>query len=97
MRPICAFYQPAYYKIRISGVLSQDQLGDCHKLTAIVQPGSETLLVGAVADQRELHDILARILSRGLGLLSLHRIETVAGVLAVFSACNSMGQSLAYG
>lgn len=73
------FNRPAHYRIRVSGALEQEQLGDFGTLAVIPQSGDETLLVGSVADQWALHGLLARISSLGLGLLLLQRVETVSG------------------
>jgi hypothetical protein len=71
------------YEIRIQGRLQPEWSAWFDSLTIInsVQAtrGSETLLVGPVADQAALHGLLAKIRDLGLPLLSLTLIEPLGG------------------
>jgi hypothetical protein len=71
------------YEIRIQGRLQPEWSAWFDGLTIIssrhATRGGETLLVGPVADQAALHGLLAKIRDLGLPLLSLTRMEPVAG------------------
>jgi hypothetical protein len=67
-----AYATPAFYQIRVKGILDQSWSDWFGSLTVTEQNG-ETLLAGQVIDQAALHGILAKINDLGLVILSVER------------------------
>jgi hypothetical protein len=63
------------YEIRIKGRLGPEWSTWFNGLTVTNQPGGETILSGAVADQAALHGLLIKVRDLGLPLLSVRRVE----------------------
>jgi hypothetical protein len=64
---------PARYEIRVDGVLD-GRWGDWFGGLQVEDDGSQTVIVGRLADQPALHGLLARIRDLGLCLISVRRI-----------------------
>lgn len=62
------------YEIVIQGHLDQRRLEQFAPLAATLLPTGETLLVGPVLDQADLHGLLTRIRDLGVPLLRLQRL-----------------------
>ena len=60
------------YAIRIKGTLGETVLGAFPELEPVYQ-GSDTILVGQLADQPALHGVLAQIEALGLELVEVWR------------------------
>ena len=65
---------PARYEIRVDGVLD-GRWADWFGGLKVKDDGSQTIIVGRLADQPALHGLLARIRDLGLCLLSVRRID----------------------
>lgn len=65
---------PARYEIRVDGVLGA-RWADWFGGLRVENDGSQTVIVGLLADQPALHGVLAKIRDLGLCLLSVHRID----------------------
>ncbi len=65
---------PASYEIRIRGTLGQPLVAAFGDFTASVR-SPETILSGAIPDQRALHVLLERIGSLGLELLEVRQLR----------------------
>jgi hypothetical protein len=65
---------PARYEIRVDGVLDV-RWADWFGGLRVENNGSQTVIVGVLADQPALHGVLAKIRDLGLCLLSVHRID----------------------
>ena len=63
------------YQIKIKGNLDSKWSDWFDGFTIIPQADDETLLTGPVADQADLHGLLAKIRDLGLPLLSVKRVE----------------------
>jgi len=63
-----------WYEIRVQGRLGPEWSAWFDGLAISQQPGGETTLAGAVADQAALHGILIKIRNLGLPLLSVRRV-----------------------
>lgn len=66
------YESPAFYQIRVNGILDQGWSDWFGSLTVTEQNG-ETLLEGQVIDQAALHGILAKINDLGLTIISVER------------------------
>lgn len=66
------YESPAFYQIRVNGILDQSWSDWFGSLTVTEQNG-ETLLEGQVIDQAALHGILAKINDLGLTIISVER------------------------
>lgn len=66
---------PENYEIRVKGRLGPEWSAWFDGLTVTSQPGGETVLSGAIADQAALHGLLIKIRDLGLPLLSVRRVE----------------------
>ena len=64
------------YQIRVKGDLDRKWSDWFDGFAITPQAGHETLLTGPVADQADLHGLLAKIRDLGLPLLSVRRVET---------------------
>jgi hypothetical protein len=71
------FGQQSLYRIRLKGALSSKWADWFDGFTITPQANSETLLVGSVADQADLHGLLAKIRDLGLPLLLVERVKEV--------------------
>jgi hypothetical protein len=63
---------PAYYEIRVRGLLGTTLLGAFPHLHARAD-GTQTVLTGPLADQSALYGLLAQLEALGLELLELRR------------------------
>jgi hypothetical protein len=63
---------PAYYEIRVRGLLGTALLGAFPHLHARAD-GTQTVLTGPLADQSALYGLLAQLEALGLELLELRR------------------------
>ena len=71
------FGRQARYRIRVKGTLSCKWADWFDGFTMTPQANSETLLVGSVADQADLHGLLTKIRDLGLPLLLVEHLEEV--------------------
>lgn len=71
------FGQQAIYRIRVQGTLSSKWADWFDGFTITPQADNETLLVGSVADQADLHGLLTKIRDLGLPLLLIERVKEV--------------------
>ena len=65
----------AIYQIKLKGHLDSKWSDWFDGFSIIPQADDETLLTGPVADQADLHGLLAKIRDLGLPLLSVKRVE----------------------
>jgi hypothetical protein len=65
---------PAYYEIRVAGILPPEALLDFERLTAVVEP-VETVLHGPLTDQAALHGLLARLETFGVQVIEVRRLH----------------------
>ena len=65
---------PARYEIRVDGILD-DRWADWFGGLQVSSNGSQTVIVGVLADQPALHGVLAKIRDLGLCLISARRLE----------------------
>lgn len=81
---------PAEYVIRLDGHLDQ-HWADGFGLVLAHDPNGTTTLTGAVADQAELHGILARVRDLGLTLISLAAADptTPLGLRRAETSCRA--------
>jgi len=63
---------PARYEIRVDGVLD-DRWADWFGGLQVSSEGTQTVIVGVLADQPALHGVLAKIRDLGLCLISVSR------------------------
>ena len=63
---------PARYEIRVDGVLD-DRWADWFGGLQVSSEGTQTVIVGVLADQPALHGVLAKIRDLGLCLISVRR------------------------
>jgi len=66
------------YRLTIEGELS-DQAGSAFEGMTLTREAGNTLLVGRVRDQAELHGVLQRVSNLGLTLLSAGVVEDEPG------------------
>ena len=71
------FGQRAHYRIRVQGALSSKWADWFDGFTIAPQAHGETLLIGSVADQADLHGLLTKIRDLGLPLLLVEHLEEV--------------------
>jgi uncharacterized membrane protein len=67
----------AHYELRIEGHLDQHWSAWFGGLTLIPEADGTTTLRGAVADQAELHGLLAKVRDLGVTLISVASIESI--------------------
>ena len=72
------FDKQGIYEIRVSGVLDRKWSDWFDGFAITPQADDETLLAGPVADQADLHGLLAKIRDLGLPLLSVQRVEAAS-------------------
>jgi hypothetical protein len=65
---------PAYYEIRVAGILPPEALLDFERLSATVEP-VETVLHGPLSDQAALTGLLARLETFGVQVLEVRRLH----------------------
>jgi hypothetical protein len=70
-------HAPAHYELRIEGHLDQCWSGWFGGMTLIREQDGTTTLGGTVADQAELHGLLAKVRDLGVTLISVTTIESV--------------------
>ena len=70
------FDREGIYHIRVKGNLDKKWSAWFDGFTITPQGNEETLLIGSVANQAALHDLLGKIRDIGLPLLSVKRIKT---------------------
>jgi hypothetical protein len=63
------------YELRIAGRLDSRWSGWFADFSVIAEPDGTTILRGTIADQSELHGVLARIRDLGLTLVSVVPVE----------------------
>ena len=63
---------PARYEIRVDGILD-DRWADWFGGLQVSSEGTQTVIVGVLADQPALHGVLAKIRDLGLCLISVRR------------------------
>jgi hypothetical protein len=68
------FTRPAYYEIRIRGLLGETLLAGFPMLVCGEQEG-DTVLAGTVPDRAALHGVLNQVEALGLELLEVRRWE----------------------
>jgi hypothetical protein len=73
--PLTASSGPAWYEIRVAGVLDGRWAAWFGGLQLSGQ-GEETVLCGLLADQPALHGLLAKVRDLGLCLISVRRLDT---------------------
>lgn len=64
---------PARYEIRVDGVLD-DRWADWFGGLRVSSQGTQTVILGLLADQPALHGLLAKIRDLGLCLISVRRL-----------------------
>ena len=64
---------PARYEIRVDGVLD-DRWADWFGGLQVTSNGTQTVILGLLADQPALHGVLAKIRDLGLCLISVRRV-----------------------
>jgi hypothetical protein len=69
---------PEYYEIRIEGNISS-RWSDWFSGLSIAQSNNETILVGQLLDQADLHGVLMKIRDLHLVLISVSRIQSGPG------------------
>lgn len=67
---------PARYEIRVDGILD-DRWGDWFGGLQVSNDGTQTAIVGQLADQPALHGLLAKIRDLGLCLTSVRRLGPI--------------------
>lgn len=65
---------PAYYEVRVTGIVPPEALLDFEQLTASVQ-GVETVVHGRLQDQAALFGLLARLEMSGIEIVDLRRFH----------------------
>jgi hypothetical protein len=71
---------PRVYQIRLRGHLGPPRMDWFEGLTITLEEDGNTLLVGSVIDQAELHGILKKVRDLGMPLLSVNSIDPGADV-----------------
>jgi hypothetical protein len=69
---------PAWYEIRVAGVLDQRWAATFTGLQ-IIAHGEETVICGLLADQPALHGLLTKVRDLGLCLISVRRLDIDQG------------------
>jgi hypothetical protein len=64
---------PARYEIRVDGVLD-DRWADWFGGLQVTSDGTQTVILGLLADQPALHGVLAKVRDLGLCLISVRRL-----------------------
>jgi hypothetical protein len=64
---------PARYQIRVDGVLD-DRWADWFDGLQVTSDGTQTVILGLLADQAALHGVLAKIRDLGLCLISVRQL-----------------------
>jgi hypothetical protein len=64
---------PARYEIRVDGVLD-DRWADWFGGLQVTSDGTQTVILGLLADQPALHGVLAKIRDLGLCLISVRQV-----------------------
>jgi hypothetical protein len=72
-------YGPARYELRIGGHLDEHWSTWFGGLTIVHENDGTTTLRGRVADQAELHGLLAKVRDLGAALISVNAIDEVSG------------------
>ena len=67
---------PAYYEIRVAGVLDGERWATWFNGLQVSGQGGETLICGLVADQPALQGLLTKVRDLGLCLISVRRLDT---------------------
>jgi hypothetical protein len=67
--------QPWVYQVRIDGHLGRQWTDWFEGLTITLEDNGETLLVGPVTDQADLHGLLKKVRDLGMPLVSVSRVE----------------------
>jgi len=73
------FEKPYEYQVRVKGRLDSEWSGWFDGFSISSQPDEETLITGQIEDQSALYGLLGRIVSLGLPLLSIIRLEDSQG------------------
>jgi len=72
------FSQPAYYELRVRGLLSQQGASWFTSMEIVVDESTnpaQTIIKGFIVDQAALHGLISRIRDLGLTLVSVNQIE----------------------
>jgi hypothetical protein len=72
---VSASGDPAWYEIRVAGVLDARWATWFDGLQVTGQD-DETVICGLLADQPALHGVLIKVRDLGIGLISVRRLET---------------------
>jgi hypothetical protein len=75
------FDKPAHYRIRVRGNLEVQWSDWFDGFSITPQANTETVLIGAVADQAALHGLLAKVRDLGLPLLEVKLLENYPQVI----------------
>jgi hypothetical protein len=70
---------PSAYRLQIDGHLDQHWSSWFGDLTLIREDDGTTSITGLIADQAALHGLLSRIRDLGIVLISVARVDSVAG------------------
>lgn len=65
---------PARYEIRVDSILD-DQWADWFGGLQLSNDGTQTVIIGLVADQPALHGLLTKVRDLGLSLISVRRLD----------------------
>ena len=79
MSPRPAPHPTARYELRIEGHLDEHWSGWFGGMTLVHDDDGTTTLSGAVADQAELHGLLAKVRDLGATLISVNATDACAG------------------
>ncbi|HSF83077.1 MAG TPA: hypothetical protein VLA49_17705 [Anaerolineales bacterium] len=72
------FSQPAYYELRVRGLLSQQSASWFTGMDIVVDETTnpaQTTIKGFIVDQAALHGLISRIRDLGLTLVSVNQVE----------------------
>jgi hypothetical protein len=68
-------WEPELYEIRIKGHLGERLFAWFGDLTVTLEESGDTLLVGPVIDQAELHGLLKKVRDLGMPLVMVNRVH----------------------
>ena len=79
MSPRPAPHRSTHYELRIEGHLDEHWSGWFGGMALVREDDGTTTLSGAVADQAELHGLLAKVRDLGATLISVNATDACAG------------------